>query len=516
MIDRFRLSYFFIALTVLVSHSSAAPVGDQKEKTSGEKVNIADVDKHDFEEEVKESIRKVVIGGKRIEYRATAGTMLLRDDKQDPKASIFYISYTRIDSGDSSRRPVTFSFNGGPGSSSVWLHLGLLGPRRVLLNNDGSAPPPPYELVDNEYSLLDKSDFVFIDPVSTGYSRAVSGEDPKQFHGFDADIKSVGEFIRLYITRGERWMSPKFLIGESYGTTRAAGLVGYLQDQHGINLNGIILVSSVLNFITTDFHVGNDLPFILFLPSFTATAWYHGKLGEDLQGDLKKALDEAESFAMGEYADALMKGDDVSDEKYGEVVRKLTRLTGLSSEYIEQTKTRIQIYRFIKELLRDERRTTGRLDSRFTGIDSDAAGEWYEYDPSYANIYGPFSATLNDYVRRELGFESDLPYEILTHKVHPWKFEKFQNRYLNVAETLRRAMTKNPHLKVFVANGYYDLATPYLATEYTFSHLRLDESLKNNVSMGYYEAGHMMYIHKESLARLKKDLVKFYDSAVRE
>jgi carboxypeptidase C (cathepsin A) len=385
----------------------------------------------------------------------------------------------------------------------------------VRVTDDGDQPlPPPYRLIDNVHSLLDITDLVFIDPVSTGYSRAIPGEKASQFHDFQKDIESVGEFIRLYTSRYQRWSSPKFLIGESYGTTRAAGLSGFLQNRHGLYLNGIMLVSVILNFQTARFVPGNDLPFILFLPTFAATAWYHGQLAERFQADLHKTLAEVETFAMGEYTLALMKGDTLPDDERAQIVKKLAQYTGLSETYIEQTNLRINIHRFVKELLRDQRQTVGRLDSRFKGIDRDAAGENYEYDPSYALIQGPYTATLNDYVRTELDFESDLPYEILTDRVRPWKYDKHQNEFVNVAETLREAISKNPFLRVFVANGYYDMATPYLATQYTFSHMELDPSLRDNVTTRHYEAGHMMYVHEPSLAQLKQDLAGFIESAV--
>ncbi|HSG98613.1 MAG TPA: peptidase S10, partial [candidate division Zixibacteria bacterium] len=409
-------------------------------------------------ERIVESTHQVTINGERVEYVARAGTLPLTEDKEDPKASVFFISYTRTGVTDPANRPLTFSFNGGPGSSSVWLHLGLLGPRRTELDDEGFAEGPPFRLVDNEYSLLDKTDLVFIDPVSTGYSRTVGEEDPKQFHGLDEDIESVGEFIRLYTSKYTRWASPKFLIGESYGTTRAAGLSGYLQDQHGLYLNGIMLVSSILNFQTARFDTGNDMPYVLFLPTYTATAWYHNRLEESLQADLTATLAEVKEFALGEYASALMLGDALPADRRAGIVRQLARYTGLSEEYVEQTNLRIHIFRFTKELLRDQRRTVGRLDSRFIGIDADAAGESFEYDPSYANILGPYAATLNDYVRRELNYESVLPYEILTGNVHPWNYGSYRNRYVNVAETLREAMTKNQRLRVYVGSGYYDLA----------------------------------------------------------
>ena len=294
---------------------------------------------------------------------------MLKDKEGDPKASIFFIAYTIQNETPSDLRPVTFSFNGGPGSSSVWLHLGLLGPRRVLLNDVIEGSPPPYQLSDNDHSILDVTDLVFIDPVSTGYSRVVPGEDAKKFHGVEKDLESVGEFIRLYTTRYNRWSSPKFLIGESYGTTRAAGLAGYLQNHFGMFLNGIMLVSSILNFQTILFNNGNDLPYILFLPAYAATAWYHKKLPEEFQGNLAPFLKEVEQFAIGKYASALMKGEALGDEERKEVVRLLSRYTGLDEGYIQQTNLRINIFRFAKELLRDQRRTIGRFDSRVLGID---------------------------------------------------------------------------------------------------------------------------------------------------
>lgn len=468
---------------------------------------------------IKQTRHAVTIGGREIHYTVTTGRIILKAEDEaegeKAKAAVFFVAYTADRDPDVSeadhnlQRPITFSFNGGPGSSSVWLHLGVLGPRRVVLEEDGRPLPPPYRLVNNEFSILDKTDLVFIDPVTTGFSRAVPGEKDKQFHGFKPDIESVGDFIRLYVSRYHRWASPRYLIGESYGTTRAAGLSGYLQERHGFYLNGIMLISVVLNFMTLDFVPGNDLPHILFLPTFAATAWYHRQLDADLQADLGRTLAEVEAFAMGDYTLALMQGDALPAEQRRDIAARLARYTGLSANYVEQTNLRINIHRFVKELLRRERRTVGRLDSRYTGIDRDAAGEQHEYDPSYAVIQGPYTGLLNDYVRRELGFESDLPYEILSDRVYPWQFEQHQNEYVNVGETLRKAMSMNPHLRVFVANGYFDLATPYLATRYTFNHMDLDPSLRENITMAHYEAGHMMYVHDPSLAQLKRDLDAF-------
>ncbi len=466
------------------------------------------------------------VDGRELHYTVTTGTIVLKEESEKkgeaegesegekPRAELFFIAYTLDGVEDRSARPVTFSFNGGPGSSSVWLHLGLLGPRRVELDEEGHPPPPPYRLVDNEFSLLAETDLVFIDPVSTGYSRVVPGEKAKQFHGFKKDIESVGDFIRLYATRYGRWGSPKFLVGESYGTTRAAGLSGYLQERHGMYLNGLMLISVILDFQTARFAPGNDLPAILFLPTYAATAWYHGRLKGKLQEDLHATLAEAERFAQGEYATALFKGASLSASERKKVVRKLSRYTGLSEAYVEQTDLRVNIHRFVKELLRDEHRTVGRLDSRFKGIDRDAAGEHHEHDPSLSAIRGAYTATLNDYVRGELGFESDLPYEVLSGRVQPWRFGEHENQYVNVAETLRKAMSVNPHLKVFVANGYYDLATPYFATEYTYNHLGLDLVLRDQITTAHYAAGHMMYVHRPSLERMRVDLSAFLASAV--
>ena len=500
------------------NQSSPAPESADAKKTEAKKPEAKKEepksDKKEPKDEISETTNSVTINGAKVNYRAMAGTIVMKDEEDKPHSTIFFIAYTRLDGNTNlSRRPITFSFNGGPGSSSVWLHLGALGPRRVFLRDDGGLPPPPYHLVNNDYSLLDESDLVFIDPVSTGYSRPVPGEDPKKYHGVEEDLASVGDFIRLYTTRYNRWSSPKFIIGESYGTTRAAGLSGFLEDHYGIYLNGIALVSSVLDFQTLSFAPGNDLPYILFLPSETAAAWFHKKLPGDLQSDLKKALEESEHFALGDYSHALLQGSTLSAADRRHIAKTLARLTGLSEEYVERSDLRIHVFRFFKELLRGEGLVIGRYDSRRTGPDADVVAEDASYDPSYTSVLGPFTATLNDYVRRELNFKSDLPYEILTGKVAPWNFAPAKNRYLDVAETLRDTMIHNPYLKIFVANGTFDLATPYLATEYTFNHMQLPTDLKTNVTMGYYEAGHMMYVNKPSLVKLKKDLANFIHSA---
>jgi carboxypeptidase C (cathepsin A) len=392
--------------------------------------------------------------------------------------------------------------------------MGALGPRRVEFGPEGETLPPPGSLVDNEYSWLDVTDLVFIDPVSTGFSRPAEGQDAKQFHGVEQDISSVGDFIRLFTTRYERWLSPKFLAGESYGTTRAAGLSGYLQQRHGMYLNGIVLVSSVLNFQTIVFNDGNETPFWLFLPSYTATAWYHKKLAPDLQADLKKTLAEVEKWASTDYLLALVRGNTLTEAERKAVAQRLARYTGLSEQFVLDTDLRININHFTKELLRDQGLTVGRFDSRYTGRDRDNVESRYERDPSYSAVQGAFTAGFNDYVRRELQYMNDKSYEILTGRVRPWDYGNAQNSYLNVAETLREAISQNPSLQVLFASGRYDLATPYYAADYTITQLGLPLTYQPNISHAYYDAGHMMYTREADLAKLKSDVAAFITRAL--
>jgi len=472
------------------------------ETATPESKETKDRDKEKNKEEEKEPPPSVTehtltVGGKTIHYRATTGYMVMRDwsekkkaeegegersrepgreptatpskesdkskdkdkDKDEPKqkAKVFYVAYTRTDVGnDPTKRPITFSFNGGPGSASVWLHLGALGPRRTELTDRGEAPLAPYHLVDNEATWLDATDLVFIDPVSTGYSRSAPGEDPKQFHGFKEDLASVGDFIRLYTSRNTRWASPKFIIGESYGTTRAAGLSDYLQERYGFYVNGIILVSSILDFSTARFAAGNDRPYPLFLPTYTAAAWYHKKLPQDLQNKpLKDVLKESENFASNQYLLALNRGDQLDENQRKELANNLARFTGLPADTVAQWNFRIPARRFFFDLLKDKNRSIGRYDARFTGIRYEPGTEEYDFDPSYEAVLGPYCAMMNDYVRRELKFESDLPYEMIAD-VHPWNFANVaQNQYLDVADDLRKAMSRNPYLKLWVCCGYY-------------------------------------------------------------
>ncbi len=444
-----------------------------------------------------------------IEYEATAGYLTLREENGEPRANVFYIAYTAVNS-DAATRPITFTFNGGPGSSSVWLHMGGLGPKRVVMDSMGSPLKPPYSLTDNEYSWLEFTDLVFIDPVETGFSRPAEGIDKKDFNGYTEDIESVGAFINLYTGKHHRWSSPKYLCGESYGTTRAAGLSHHLQSRYGMYLNGLVMVSSIMNFQTARFDRGNDLPYILFLPTYATSAWYHNAI-ERQHETLEDFLSEVEAFALGDYTLALMQGDMLTTEQQQDIARRLSAYTGLSEEYLVQSHLRIHIGRFVKEVLRDRGKTIGRLDSRFIGYDYDHAGERYDFDPSldYA-IMGPYSTTVNHYLRTELGWDTHLPYEILTGRVHPWNYSNVQNTYLNVAEELRKAMHRNHHLRVLICNGYYDLATPYFATEYTVNTMFVDPSLKGNIEQTFYEAGHMMYIHFPSLVKFSEDVRAWY------
>ncbi len=466
------------------------------------------------EEKVSKTQHSIHVNGQELRYTATAGTLLLKKDDGKPKASIFFIAYT-LDGADSTKRPVTFTFNGGPGSSSVWLHLGALGPRRVPLTPEGQPVAPPYHLVDNQDTALAFTDLVFIDPVTTGFSRSAPGEDPKQFHGLEGDLDSVSDFIARYLTHYERWDSPKFLAGESYGTTRASGLSEYLIRNHGIYLNGITLISSVLNFQTLDFNKGNDLPYVLYMPSYTAAAWYHKKLSGDLQsGDLEQAVEASRKFASGPYAQALMAGDKLPDADRKKMVAEVARFTGLSPKFVDDSDLRIPDQRFFKELLRDEKKTIGRYDSRLLGVDADAAGEEAEYDPSYAAVQGAYTAAFNEYVRKDLNWQSDLEYNILTPKVWPWNYSEFTNKYVNVADRLRFAMTQNQFMHVLQMNGYYDLATPFFATEYTFDHLNLPAALRKNVSMSYCGAGHMLYLKQSCLETLHNSMSQMYKTAL--
>jgi carboxypeptidase C (cathepsin A) len=448
-----------------------------------------------------------------LAYTATAGRIVVRHEKHtdgtfdghEPHAEVFVVAYT-LDGAEPGTRPVTIAFNGGPGSSSVWLHLGLFGPRRVVMGDAGALTPPPWGLTDNEESLLAHSDLVFIDPVSTGYSRAVEGGKPAEFHGFTGDVETVGEVIRLWVTRNERWLSPKFLAGESYGTLRAAALAEHLQDRYGMYVNGLMLISSVLDMGTIRFTEGNDLPYPLFLPTYAAIAHYHG-LHPDRT--LSEVLADAADLAARDYPWALAQGNRLAAADLDRVAARLAALAGLDEGYVRRVRLRIEHQRFFRELLRDSGRTVGRIDGRFTGWEADDGGEVPGYDPSIAAITGPYTAAINSHVRTTLGYANDLPYEILTGRVQPWSYKEFEGRAVSVVGKLSAAMRANPHLRVHVACGYHDGATPYFAAEQVLAGLPIPEELRARIEVRYYEAGHMMYVHEPSRQQQSADLAAF-------
>lgn len=457
--------------------------------------------------EEKSSVTKgsVRINGQEIKYAATAATYVIKADDGTPKATFFFVGYTKDDVADKSKRPVSFIYNGGPGSASSYTHMGL-GPKRIVLTDDGFGMPAPYSIIENGDSFLDATDMVFVDAISTGFSRPAPGENTAQFYGVEQDAQWFADFIYQYITRNERWASPKFLIGESYGTTRSAQLAYTLQRRHQIYLNGVALLSAV------GFgNWGADDRTIFFLPTLISSAWYHKLLAPDLQklGPAEIAQ-KARQFAHGEYAAALEKGDEISPAEKQKVVRELARLTALSPQYIEQTNLRISPFRWFKELLRDKRQTVGRIDARFLGMDADAAGERYEYDASLASYDGSYVAMFQDYVRRELKWNTEMFYT-LSARVQPWD----QGQPGGPAEALRAAMTQQQHLKLLVISGYYDVATPYNGIEHTISHMNLEPAIRKNVSFTYYEAGHMMYIEKKSREKLHKDVTSWINGAAK-
>jgi carboxypeptidase C (cathepsin A) len=458
---------------------------------------------------------QIAVGGKSLRYTVTTGKLPLKSDTGETEAEIFFMAYTLDGVSNPASRPLMFSFNGGPGSASVWLHLGAVGPKRVKMRPDGAMPSPPYQLVDNPNTWLDQTDLCFIDPVGTGYSRASKPELGKKYWGVQGDLESVGEFIRLYLGRYQRWSSPLFLVGESYGTTRAAGLSGYLVER-GIAFNGIILVSSILNFETAAFTRGNELPYVLYLPTYTATAWYHKKLPAELQSrPLAETLREVEAWTASDYAQALAQGTRLTGAARAATLEKLARYTGLDPHYLDLSDLRVDIQHFCKELLRDQRRTVGRLDSRFKGIDESAIAETPDFDPSLAAIRPPYTAMFNQYVRSDLGYKSDQTYYILGGGIGPWDWGAggWQG-FPDVSGPLRSAFSKNADMKLFVASGHYDLATPYFATAYTLDHLGLEPAERARVTTREYEAGHMMYIDEAELARLKKDVSEFIRGAL--
>ncbi len=454
----------------------------------------------------------VSIAGKNVEYKATTGQLPVTDLTGKAKAKIFYVAYTKRADGQPATRPLTFCFNGGPGTSSVFVHLGLFGPRRVLMDDDGLTAPVPVKLIDNEFSLLDVTDLVFIDPVSTGFSRADDAKDANLFHGLEEDTSSVGDFIKAYVTKYQRGASPVYIAGESYGTTRAASLSSFVQAKGGVKLAGIVLISAVLNFQASRFEPGNDLPYSLFLPTYTASAWHHNKLDKALGSDLPAILKEAEQFANGPYALALGKGNLLGEAERLAMAKQVAMYTGLSEAFVLKSDLRIEAGQFRAELLRESKEVIGRLDSRVKakagGGKGGMGGGKGGGDPSNDFIFALYTEAMKDYMPNGLGFKTDMKYNI-SGQVQPWSYAKAgTNRFANVAPRLRAAMEKDHSLRVYVANGYCDMATPFAATNYTFAHLG-PRVLRDRVTMAYFDAGHMMYAHLPSLRKLREDLGKF-------
>jgi carboxypeptidase C (cathepsin A) len=438
--------------------------------------------------------------GQTVSYTAEVGWLPIREDGK-VVAKMGYVAYTKNGVTDAGTRPLIISFNGGPGTASVWMHLGYTGPRRVTYDEEGFQQLPPAGLEDNPHSILDTADIVYVDPIGTGFSRMVEGEDPHKFHGKLTDIQSVGDFIYAFVNRKGRWASPKFIIGESYGTTRAAGLVASVQSRFQMYINGVILVSAT----QLDVERGPEINFATSLPTKTATAWYHRHLAPDLQAKpLRTVLAEAEAFATGEYLTALVKGDHLADAERDAIATKVARYTGLSKEYVLEANLRVSFLRHWKELLRDQRMTVGRLDTRYLGIDLDAAGEYPEYSPEMADWNGPFGAAVNQYLRSELKYNPEMQYYIWGN-VRPWA----QDPNVSVGDMLRTAMRDNPYLKVLVQGGYYDAACDYFNATYTMQHLQPGGEFKDRYRFAWYESGHMMYLRKADLKNANDDLRKF-------
>lgn len=459
---------------------------------------------------------QIQVDGRVLHYAATAGRLPIKDATGKTEALMFYVAYT-LDNVNAGQRPLTFAFNGGPGSASIWLHMGALGPRKVVLRKEGFMPAAPYRLEDNASTLLDKSDLVLVDAIGTGFSRPADTTKLKKFWGMKGDIEAFGEFIRLYITRNERWSSPLYLLGESYGTTRSAGVSGYLADK-GISFNGIVLLSTVLSFETLEFNKTNDVPYPLILPTYTMIAAYHKKLSPELAQNLEKTRAEVEKWASNDYTRALAKGDALTQEERRATIDGLVRYTGLSKEIIDEYNLRVDVQGFTHYLLADQKLRVGRLDGRFSGPDPEGFAQTRFYDPTSAETGPPFTSVFNEYVRRELNYKTDMPYYTTAYQAWgpnvKWDWGSAGEGFPDTASALREAIVKNPYLKVRVLEGYYDLATPYYAANYTMDHLDLSPRYRNNISYATFDSGHMVYLDSESLKKMKENVAGFIDQSM--
>ena len=452
-------------------------------------------------------------GGQLVPYRATAATMLLKNDKDEAIGVLYYTAYTRTDAKDASQRPLSFIYNGGPGSASAWLHMGAFGPRRIVTTDAAPTPPPPYQMVDNQNSLIDVTDMVFIDPIGTGFSKPVGKGTGKDFWGVDEDAKALAQFISQYVSRTGRWSSPKYLIGESYGTTRSA-VLGNRLERDGISLNGIVLISSVLDFETLLFAPGHDLSYELYLPSYAATAAYHKAI--PAPANMGAFLTEVRRYAMGDYAAALAAGAALPADRKAAVAKQLSLYTGLSEDYLVRANLRVNLRQYMAELQRSRGLVTGRLDSRFSGPLPDLLTENAPGDPQSNAVTGAFTAAANAYLRGELKFDTQDRYVMGGGNQGQWNWAREGAGQRGWATTtyvgadLTQALVSNPHLRIEVENGYYDLATPFFATEYTVNHLEgLSSDLRDNITLKYYDAGHMMYLYEPALAELKQNVARF-------
>ena len=457
---------------------------------------------------------QVRIDGQAVRYTATVGWLIMKDEVGKPIARFGYTAYTRDGVKDPARRPVTFAYNGGPGSSSIWLHMGILGPRRVVVTDAGYAPPPPSQRVENEFSVLDVTDLVMIDPVGTGFSKPLGDAKGADFWGVDQDIKSVGAFIKRYVTENGRWGSPKYLLGESYGGMRSAGLAHHLQSVHNMNLNGVVLVSPFLNAASGVDGLGLDLPHALYLPTLAATAWYHGLIANK-PASLEAFMGEVERFAYDAYLPALTKGYVISPEEKRAVATKLAAYTGTGADHWEKADLRVSHPQFLQELKRGDRQITGRIDSRFVGPAVNPLAEMMDYDPFFPAVGPAYTAAFLDYLHGELGFGRDEEYRVSAFDVKwDWKHKQPGNHEWdigapNTAPDLALAMTMNPGLHVLVQQGWYDLATPHLVMKHDIEHLDITADARQRIRIEHYEAGHMMYLHEPSMRKFRDDLAGF-------